>query len=416
MNTRKKTGVRKGPRQVEAFKAVFTPGQWEARAARGHDFFEGAREGAFLHDENGTRYLDCDCGGGMYNLGRAHPRVREALKRAARETDQGNFVLLSREKADLGERLSRFLPAELPGAFFSVSRGEAVDVACKLARGNTGRKELVTVDGGFYGQTGFALSLSERRDGALFGTLIPEIRKVPFGNMRALEEAVTRKTAAVFMEPVQAENHCRSAPSEYFRLARELCTKTGAYLAFDETQTGMGRTGKKFAFEHHGIAPDVLVIGEALGAGYFPITATCFAKKAQKLFNDHPLIHLSTFGGHDVGCRVACAALDAYDDERPWDSAGSLGSFLMAGLDAIREANPTKILSVAGSGLLLSINMAGEGASLMMCRALRARGVFAMPGSVARNTVVLRPPLTITRGEAEMLLAAVKSSMGALQR
>lgn len=414
MNEHIEAGIQKGAQGEDEFQEVFLQGQRNLRVSRGHDFFEGKREGAFLYDENGTRYLDCYSGGGMYNLGRRNTQACEALKAAARETDQGNFVLLSREKADLGERLSDFLPAELPGAFFSVSRGEAVDVACKLARGNTGRKELVTVDGGSYGQTGFALSLSERRDAALFGTLIPEVRKVPFGDMHALEQAVTKKSAALFMEPIQIENHCRTAPAEYFRLARELCNGTGAYLVFDETQTGMGRTGAKFCFEHYGVVPDVLVIGEALGAGYFPITATCFVKKAQKLFNEHPLIHLSTFGGHDVGCRVACAVLDAYEARRPWDNANAMGVYAMDYLDALVKVNTKKILSISGKGLLMSLNMGTEEGALAMCRSLRLNGVFAMPGAVARSTVAFRPPLTITRDEVEMLFKAIILSLKAL--
>lgn len=404
----------KGSMVKEDFPKVFTEGQWNIRLSRGHGFIEGKRDGVYIYDDEGKRYLDCDSGGGMYNLGRCNSEVRAALKKAAKETDQGNFVMLSCEKAELGERLAGFIPGDLPGVYFSVSRGEAVDATCKIARGSSGRKEIVTVDGGSYGQNGFALSLSERRDIGLYGTLIPEIKKIPFGNMHALEESITKKTSAFFIEPIQAENNCRTAPVEYFRYARELCTKAGAYLVFDETQTGMGRTGKKFAFEHYGITPDMLIIGEALGAGYFPITATVYIEKAQRLFNEHPLIHLSTFGGHDVGCRVASASLDEYDALRPWENAHQMGILIKDRLTSLMKEHPKKLRGVAGKGLLMSLNMESEESALAMCRALSTHGVLAMPGSVARNSVVLRPSLTISKAECVLLVEAVSSALQTL--
>ena len=146
------------------YDEVFSPARRVALEETGTFFLEGKREGAFVYDEGGKKYIDCISGAGIYNLGRRPAGAAEMFARELDKTDQGNFVFVSREKARLAEMLVSFVPARLEGCFFSVARGEAMDFACKLARGYTGRKEYITVDGGSYGQTGFALSLSERDD------------------------------------------------------------------------------------------------------------------------------------------------------------------------------------------------------------------------------------------------------------
>ncbi len=396
------------------YDEVFSPARRAALEEAGTFFLEGKREGSFVYDESGKKYIDCVSGAGIFNLGRRPAGPAEIFTRELDKTDQGNFVFVSREKARLAEMLTSFVPAKLDGCFFSVSRGEAMDFACKITRGYTGRKEYVTVDGGSYGQTGFALSLSEREDKRLYGDLIPGVKTIPFGNIPALEAAVSKKTAAVIAEPIQAENGCRSAGSDYFALMRKLCSQTGALLVLDETQTGMGRTGRKFAFEYLGIEPDVLVIGEALGAGMFPIAATLFTKKVQKFMNNHPLIHLSTFGGHDLGCMVACAALESYEGMSPWKNAAHLGSELLKGLEVIRKAHPSVIRSVSGMGLLVSINTDSEATAAAFCRGLAREGVLAARGDVARHSVVLRPPLIITRDEVTAILKAAGKTVSGI--
>ena len=139
--------------------------------------------------------------------------------------------------------------------------------------------------------------------------------------MRQQRLPSSRNTAAFILEPVQAEYHCRSVATDYLKHIRRLCDSTGTCLIFDESQTGFGRTGKKFAYEHHGIYPDILVVGEAITGGMFPMTAMVFTSKLKQFFDVHPLIHLCTFGGHDVGCLVAAAALDEYEQIKPWQNA-----------------------------------------------------------------------------------------------
>jgi acetylornithine/succinyldiaminopimelate/putrescine aminotransferase len=173
-----------------------------------HVFVEDDRNGVYITDITGTRFIDCYSSASTYNLGRRNELLIASLKEAIFKTDQGNFPMISEQKALLAKRICEFVPGPTECVLYGVTRGESIDAACKLARGATGRPELVTVDGGYYGDTGFALSLSEHPLKSDFGELIPDIIVVPFGDYEAAESAISQNTAAFIIEPVQAENHC----------------------------------------------------------------------------------------------------------------------------------------------------------------------------------------------------------------
>ena len=390
--------------------ALCPAGSVEWLQAIGHDFLEGKREGACVYDEAGRRYIDGVCGAGVFNLGRRYPELVRALDQAMRDTDQGNFPMISEEKALLGQALAQFVPGALECSMFSVMRGEAMDFACKVARGFTGRTELLTVDGGCYGQTGFALSLSERVDKEAFGPLIPDVRIMPFGDVDAAKAAIGERTAAVLLEPLQVENHCRAAASAYLQELGARCRACGAPLVLDETQTNFGRTGLRFAFEESGVEPDVLVLGEALGGGLFPIAATLITQRVNTFMNAHPMIHLSTFGGSDVGCCVALKALEIFAREQPWQNAAARGQTLHEGIEELRGKGGTPIRGVAGKGLVWSLDLGSPEAAQAFCRSAARHGLLVVPGQVARHTVVLRPSLLVTEAEAMEILDALRAA------
>ncbi len=399
---------------LEAYAALVSPGHVEALSSIGLDIVEASREGPFVFDADGKRYIDGITSAGTFNLGRRHPELVAELRRAVRETDQGNFPMISSEKARLAERLAELVSGKLECTVFSVVRGESVDFACKLARGYTGRKELLSVRGGWHGQTGFALGLSERVDRDLFKPLVPETLAIPFGDLDAAARAISERTAAVVLEPIQAENHCREARAGYLSGLRELCSSRGAVLVFDETQTGMGRTGSRFAFQPAGVSPDVLVLGEAIGGGIFPIAATVFTQRLNSFMNEHPLIHLSTFGGSDLGCRVAVKALEIYQRDQPWRNAAALGGEIAARFARLAEDAGSPIQSVAGRGLLLSLDLGTAERARQFCRSAAGHGLLVMPGQVAKHTVVLRPSLLIDASQAEAICAAVSNAADAV--
>ena len=321
--------------------------------------------------------------------------------------------MISREKAMLSETLARFTPSGLDCSLFTVVRGESVDAACKLARGYTKRTELITVDGGCYGPTGFAMTLSERTDKKDFGSLIPDVLTIPFNDIDAAGRAITQKTAAVILEPVQTENNCRTADKDYLVALRDFCDKTEALLIFDESQTGFGRTGEKFASDYFGVLPDIMLLGEAMGGGMFPISAMVFTSSVKTFFDAHPLIHMLTFGGHDVGCLVAVAALAEYDRVQPWQNAQKQGNILKKKLDGLAGAN-LKLKSVQGIGLLLSLEFESAEEAKRFCQNAIQQGVLVKSGEIAKHSVIIRPPLTINDQDLEKIIIGIEKAISAL--
>jgi len=405
-----KTATVNRKKVLDDYRRFFPAAALERMHSEGLDIVEVERDGAFIFDEKGRRYIDCIASASVYNLGRRPRGVTTAFKKALRETDQGNFPMISREKAALAAKIAAFAPSGLECVVFSVTRGESVDFACKLVRGATGRSGLVTVDGSWFGQTGFALSLSERADREMYGPLIPAVDTIPFGDFSSAARAITDTTAAVILEPLQAENGCRAAYPEYLAEIRRLCDARGAALIFDETQSGLGRTGRKFFLEYSGILPDVLVMGEALGAGVFPIAATVFTKKLNRFMNRHPLIHLSTFGGADLGCMAGIAALDLYERLKPWENADTMGRRLRSGIERALRGRRRPNGMVSGAGLLLAIDLGSPENALSFCRAAARSGILVKPGDVDASSVLIRPSLLITPTQANEIIGAVEKA------
>lgn len=397
--------------QRDEITRLFGAGHLQRLEGAGADFFEGSASGAHLWDADGRRFFDCIGGAGIYNLGRRHPELVAALRQAMQAADQGNFPMISREKADLAGALAAFAGGGLQCAVFAVARGESVDFACKSARGATRRAELISVDGAWHGETGFAMTLSDRPDKQRFGPLLPGVRTIPFGDVDAAVQAVTNKTAMVIIEAVQVENHCRRAPDEYLRELARICRKAGALICMDETQTGFGRTGTRFAYGASGIRPDMLVLGEALGGGVFPIAAVLQTEAVHRFMNAHPLIHLSTFGGSDVGCRVAFRALEIYEQIRPWENAARMGERLGEDLEGLAARFPGVVRSVSGAGLAWSIECRDEKTAGVLRRRAAGNGVLAAVGRVCRSAVVLRPSLLVAESEVQQIVGGIEAAL-----
>jgi putrescine aminotransferase len=390
---------------------VFSESLLEMIREKGHDFLEGSREGSYVFDTDGARYLDCHTSAGTFNLGRRNPVIAGRLKQAMYETDQGNFVMPSQEKALLAQRMSAFMPENLDCVLFGVTRGESMDAACKLARGFTKRSGLITVDNGCYGETGFALSISARKGKEQFGQLIPNVKVIPFGDIDSAKASLSPNTAALIMEPIQAENHCRRAEKSYYTVIRSLCDKHGVKLIFDETASGFGRTGRKFFLEYIDVTPDILIVGEAITSGIFPMTAMVFTPELKGFFDEHPLIHLCTFGGHDLGCRVAMAALDEYDRHLPWDNARNLGDRLHKDLAILVKKYPDLIESVRGKGLLITMRFSSPKTARLFCNLARKNNLLVDTGKIDSASVIIRPSLLITEEEAQEILDKVSDTI-----
>jgi acetylornithine/LysW-gamma-L-lysine aminotransferase len=351
--------------------------------------------GSLVRDADGREYIDCIGGHGALALGHRHPAQVAALR------DQSERIWFvpgsygSPPRARLLERLHAALPVELEHTFLSNSGTEAMEAALKIARAHTGRENFVAAVRGFHGRTFGALSVTaEPRYREPFGSLLGEVRRVPFNQSDALAAAVDETVAAVILEVVQGEGGVHIADPEFLHAARDVCDRTGALLVFDEVQTGFGRTGRMFAFEHSGVMPDVLCLAKSI-AGGLPLGATTVRHGIELPMGSHG----STFGGNPIACAVAAATLDALHEGDLLADVDRKGARLASRL---REASPSTVREVRQVGLMIGIQLRGRVRSYLS--ALQEGGVLAL----AAGTTVLRllPPLIITDPELERVAEA----------
>jgi 4-aminobutyrate aminotransferase-like enzyme len=218
------------------------------------DIIETKREGACVWDVSGEKYIDCVTGAGIFNVGRHNTDIVEVLKKALDVYDMGGWISIIRERGLLARKLAEITPGDLKVSLFCCGGGEAIEVAVKLARGHTGRSEILCMENGYHGVTGFALPATGRDVYKTpFAPLAPGYRHVKFNDIDAVKEAMGEDTAAVLLEPVQGEGGIIPADDDYLRELRDLCNENGSLLIFDEVQTGFGRTGKMFCAEHSGV-------------------------------------------------------------------------------------------------------------------------------------------------------------------
>ena len=268
-------------------------------------------QGARVWDAEGREYIDCAGGQGAANLGHAHPAILAAINRQASQLITCPEIFYNDRRAELLAALTGAAPEGMSRAFLCNSGTEAVEAAIKFARLSTGRAGIVAAVRGFHGRTMGALSATWNRDYRTpFEPLVPGFSHVPYNDLPALERAVTDQTAAVLLEVVQGEGGVHPGTPEFLHGAQALCRERGARLILDEVQTGYGRTGKLWACQHHGIAPDLLAAAKSM-AGGLPMGACLIGPAVGALA---PMSHGSTFGGNPLACAAALAALDVMRD------------------------------------------------------------------------------------------------------
>jgi ornithine--oxo-acid transaminase len=374
-------------------------------------------EGAYLWDVDGKRYVDMMSAYSAVSHGHAHPRILAALEAQARR-------LAVPSRAFYSDRLGPFLEklctlAGLDLALPMNTGAEAVETAIKGARRwgyrvkgiAPDRAEIIVAAGNFHGRTttiiGFS-SEADYRDG--FGPFTPGFRSVPFGDLAAIEAAITPQTAAVLVEPIQGEGGIIVPPAGWLAGVRALCDRHNVLLVVDEVQTGLGRTGALFAFQHEHIRPDGLILGKALGGGVLPVSAFLGTRALMGVFT--PGSHGSTFGGNPLAAAVGLEALRVIEEERLVERARDLGAHMMKRLKAI---DSPAIKAVRGKGLLAGIDLEPRFADARtVCEQLLARGVLSKE---THDTVVrLAPPLIIARADLDWALDRIAETIRALGR
>ena len=363
---------------------------------RGIALERGERE--FVWDVEGKRYIDCTTGVGVAILGHAHPAVVSAVSSQAGKLMTCQSPFANEERAHLLQRLSTLFGA--PSKVFLCSSGtESVEAALKLARKKTGRKAFTSAMNAFHGRSSGALSVTfkEKYRGP-FEPLLGPVTRTRFNDVESLKASVTSETAALILEPVQGEGGIRLATSEYMKAARDICTDKGALLICDEVQSGCGRTGKFFAYEHFGIKPDVVCLAKGLGGGV-PIGAT-IASEDVSAFT--PLEHGTTFGGNPLASAAANAVLDTIEKDGLLGKVATDGSYMM---DKLRTslASKSQFREVRGMGFMMAIELK------VMVReplaALLQKGVLALPAG--EQVVRLLPPYIISRESLDTVANAL---------
>lgn len=310
-------------------------------------------EGVYLYGPKGEKYLDLVSGFAVNNIGHRHPKVIQAVKNQVDQhmhvTVYGEFVQTPQVK--LAEKLVSIFPQNLNSVYFVNSGTEATEGAMKVAKKYTGRTEIIAAKKAYHGSTQGALSLignDEYR--SAYGPLLPNINYISFNSLDELS-SITDKTAAVILETVQGEAGMRVPDKRWLQAVRERCNETGALLILDEIQTGFGRTGKMFAFEHFDIVPDILLVAKALGGG-MPIGAFIADREIMQVITNNPMLgHITTFGGHPVCCAAALASINVILEEKLFDSVEKKAQLFR------RKLQHPSIKEVRGLGFMMCIQL-----------------------------------------------------------
>ena len=419
-------------RQAEQYplhRQYINPSMARVQAIIGFDKTYTRGEGAYLWDAEGNRYLDLLAGYSVFNLGRGHPVVRQAMQELI-ELDRPNLVKMDCPllAGMLAEELVKRMPPGLDAVFFANSGAEAVESALKYARAATRRPRMLYLDHAFHGLTLGTLSLNggyQFREG--FEPLMPGYDVVPMNNLEALEQELRQGDVAGFIvEPIQGKGVYIPA-SDYLPEAQRLCRKHGTLLICDEVQAGMGRTGRFLSCEHWELEPDIVTLSKSLGGGYVPVSATITRRSIHnKTFSrlERCQVHSTTFGQNELAMAAGLVTLHVLDEEKLIERAAAMGERLMAGLTALRESHEM-IADVRGKGLMVGIEFQpsrslglraawtaaetaqkGLFAQLVVMALMRDHRILTQVGGPAINIIKLLPPLIIGDEEVETIVSA----------
>ncbi len=388
--------------------------RWGARNYKPLDVVLTRGEGVWVYDVDGKKYLDFLAAYSALNQGHCHPRlvraVREQAARLAltsRAFRNDQLPLLEKELCEL-VAFEKMLPMN--------SGAEAVETAIKMVRKwgykvkgvPDGLAEIVVCEGNFHGRTTTVVGFSSEfqyRDG--FGPFAPGFKLIPYGDAAALEAAITPRTVAFLVEPLQGEGGVIVPSPGYLAAVRDICTDRSVLLVADEIQSGLGRTGKMLCCEHEGVKPDVVTLGKALSGGMYPVSAALASAEVMDVFK--PQDHGSTFGGNPLGCAVAREALKVIVDEDLCGRATELGAYLLDELEKIKGPN---VELVRGKGLWAGIVLKDEaGGARRFCEALMRLGVLVK--ETHENVIRLAPPLVITKDEIDWALERIGAVLSA---
>ncbi|GGH39980.1 acetylornithine aminotransferase/putrescine aminotransferase [Cribrihabitans marinus] len=380
-------------------------------ATAGYPLVQGAGSGVRIADLDGNQFIDCRCAGGIFNLGHRPPEIAALIRDAVVNYDLGDWMLLSGVRARAADAIARAAPAGLDHVQFAVTGSEAVEVACKFARGATGRTRIVSMQNAYHGFSGFALGAAPEAMRATYGPTVPDMVQVPHGDLEAARAAVGADTAAVLLEVVQGSGGIILPPDGYMQGLRDLCDATGAMLILDEVQCGMGRTGRLFSFEHWGVVPEMVVIAKALGGAYYPVSACLYGARVYDYACEHPMVHPSTFSGSELGCLVAERAIGMLSDPALLTNVVARGAQLAAGYARIKHTAPDVVTDYRQIGLFTGLDTPDAETGAALRHAAVRNGLVAFTAPFRPRCLQVWPPLIITENETSELIDRLEQAV-----
>ncbi len=390
----------------------------------------GERKGVKIKSLAGPRPSDppmelfnCHTCGGVYNLGHLNPRIIQVLKDALDGgLDIGDHLLLSEWRAILGKKLAELMPPGITKTTFGVSGGEAVDTAIKFSRAYTKRNGCISAIGGFHGHTGFALATGDPGFKENFLWNLPGFKQVPFGDGDALKKTISDDVACVILETIPATAGVLIAPEGYFSEVRELCDEHGVMMIIDEVQAGLGRTSHFWAiygglYESEKVVPDFMVLGKGMSSGIYPISTCSYKPFIEKsVFKDDPFIHISTTGGSDLGCAIACEMLDIQSDPEFLKHVKEMGKLFGKGLEEIADDNSELIKEVRGRGLIWGMEFNSEIFGQLAMLSIIKEGVLQNYCGNRKDTLIMMPPLIVKEEEIEEIIKRIGKGVHNLKK
>ena len=397
---------------MEKYEKYINPSSTRLFRFMGLSSVEAHAEGWIITDTEGTEFIDCLGGFGMFAVGHKHPKVVEAVERELHHMPMCGKVLFNEPAALLAEKLAEITPGALQYNFFCNSGTEAVEGCLKVARLATGRKKFVAARNAFHGKTFGSLTATGRdmyRDP--FKPLLEGFTHIPFNDIPALEAAVDEDTAAVILESVQGEGGINVPADGYMKRAEEIAHAHGALLIADEVQTGIGRTGKWFGVDYDGAKPDLMAVAKALGGGIMPIGSVIGTEDAWKGLIEAPFLHTSTFGGGQMACAAGVATLQVIEEENLLQRGAETGAYFKKGIEAIAKEFPQVIREVRGRGMMIGMDLTKEGAGGMLMALMIDRHVIVAYTLNNPKVIRIEPPLIMPKEVADHVLEVLRDSV-----
>ncbi len=364
-------------------------------------------EGVFLYGPQGQQYMDLVSGFNVSNIGHRHPKVIQAIQHQLEKylhvTVYGEFV--QAPQVQFATQLLACLPDSFGSVYLTNSGAESVEGAMKLAKKYTGRRQIIAARKAYHGSTQGALSLiGNEAYHEAYAPLLPEISFINFGEENDIS-LITEQTAAVIIEPIQGEAGIRVPSKDYMKALRKRCDETGTLLLFDEIQTGFGRTGKLFAFEHFDIVPDVLILAKGIGGG-MPLGSFVAPKHMMDVFKDNPMLgHITTFGGHPVSCAAALASLEVIQEEKLVESVERKAARFK------NHLNLPQIKEIRGLGLMMCLQLDSFDQVYAVSTYCAQKGVMIDWFLHCETALRLAPPLTISDEEIDAACVVIKEAI-----